>query len=57
MNEYQMIREILELTKDWHVPEWKSFRSYNDYWELKDQYYAQGKGRYFLRIKLQLLKE
>ena len=34
------ILDIIELTKYWDLKIWKDFRSFNNYWEVKDSIYA-----------------
>ena len=41
MNNDSRIMEILTLTKNWCLPDWKKFRSYNNYWEVKDRYHRE----------------
>ena len=55
MNEYTLVREILKLTEDWYLDDWRKFRKKYDYWEVKNKLYKEGKFYEFKLFKYRCL--
>ena len=41
MNDYSIILAISDLTEQWKLSDWVRFRSYNDYWMVKNIYHKK----------------
>lgn len=55
MNEYTLVREILRLTEDWYIDDWRAFRSKYNYWETKNKLYENGQFYQFKLFKYKCL--
>jgi hypothetical protein len=44
-----MVTSMAKITKNWLLPDWKRFRSKNDYWTVKDGYHKRwfNKGKWY----------
>ena len=44
-----IVASMAKITKDWLLPDWKRFRSKNDYWTVKDRYHKRwfNKGKWY----------